>query len=287
MKIRIFITVVILISLSIAVFARNETADSTNWGWQKAMTGGINLTQTSFDNWAAGGENQLAWLLNLNFKFVDDQQKTNWSNTGKFSYGNTKAGDQAARKSIDEIKLESVFTYKTGKLLNPFVAVTGETQFAAGYNYGTDPKTQISTFMDPGYLRESAGIGYKPNEIIKTRLGAALKQTITNDYPIPYANAPGTPVAEIDKIKSEIGAESVTDVNWKVSENSLFTSKLELFSAFKTFQEIDVNWDNILTTKISKYFNVNFNFKLFYDRDISKMRQIKQAIALGVTYNFL
>jgi len=79
----------------------------------------------------------------------------------------------------------------------------------------------------------------------------------------------------------------VTDVSWKVSENSLFTSKLELFTVFNTFKEIDVNWDNILTTKISKYFNVNFNFKLFYDRDISKMRQIKQAIALGVSYSFL
>lgn len=269
------------------IFAQDKPAEEPKYGWQKEMVGGINLTQTSFDNWVQGGENQLAWQVNLNFKFVNDQEKTNWANTGKFTYGNTKTGKLEARKSIDEIKLESVFAYKLGVLINPFVAATGETQFDKGYKY--EPKKEaISAFMDPGYFRESAGIGIKPSEIVKTRLGVSFKQTITSDYPKPFADDPTTPDSvKIEKIKSEIGAESVTDVSWKVSENSLFTSKLELFSAFTTFKEIDVNWDNILTTKISKYFNVNFNFKLFYDRDISKMRQIKQAIALGVTYSFL
>lgn len=285
MKMKYLFFVIILIAFPITILAQDKPAEEPKYGWQKEMVGGLNLTQTSFDNWKQGGENSYAWQLNLNFKFINDQEKTNWANTGKLTYGSNKTGNQEMRKSIDEIKLESVFTYKLGVLINPYVAVTGETQFAPGYNYGTDPKTQISAFMDPGYTRESFGIGIKPNEIVKTRLGAALKQTITSDYPDPYADDPAT--LEIEKIKNEIGAESVTDVSWKVSENSLFTSKLEMFSAFTTFKEIDVNWDNILTTKISKYFNVNFNFKLFYDRDISKMRQIKQAIALGVSYNFL
>ncbi len=286
MKLRNFITFMVVIIFPISfLFAQEKAEEKPKYGWQKEMVGGINLTQTSFDNWAQGGENQIAWQFNLNFKFVNDQEKTNWSNTGKFTYGNTKTGKQEAQKSIDEIKLESVLAYKLGVLINPFIAATGETQFAPGYNYGTDPKTQISAFMDPGYIRESAGIGIKPNEIVKTRLGVALKQTITKDYPVPYADDPKT--TKIEKTKNEVGCESVTDVSWKVSENSLFTSKLELFSAFTTFKEIDVNWDNILTTKISKYFNVNFNFKLFYDRDISVKRQIKQAIALGVTYSFL
>ena len=72
-----------------------------------------------------------------------------------------------------------------------------------------------------------------------------------------------------------------------MSENSLLTSKLELFSAFKASDETDVNWDTVISTKISKYVNINFNFKLFYDKDISPKRQIKQAIAFGLTYSFL
>jgi len=243
------------------------------------------LTQTSFDNWTQGGENSFAWQLNLNFKFVNDQAKYSWANSGKLSYGSTKTGDQDARKSIDEIKLESVYTYKIGKYLNPFVAGTGETQFAPGYDYGTDPKTQVSTLFDPAYFRESFGLGYKPNETIQTRLGGAMKQTITRNYPAPYADDPAT--TEIEKTKTEIGIESVTDLNWKISDNSLLTSKLEFFSALGALDETDVKWDNVFTTKISKYFNVNFNFKLFYDKDISPKRQIKQALAFGLTYTFL
>ena len=276
------ISFVLLIS---SVFAQEKPAEKPKYGWQKEIVGGVNLTQSSFDNWTQGGENSFAWQLNLNFKFVNDQEKHNWANSGKLSYGSTKTGSQEARKSIDEIKLETVYTYKMGKYLNPFVAGTGETQFAPGYNYGTDPETQVSALFDPAYFRESIGFGYKPNATIQTRLGGAMKQTITSEYPVPYADDPKT--TEIEKTKNEIGIESVTDLNWKITDTTLLTSKLELFSALGALDETDVKWDNVFTTKISKYFNVNFNFKLFYDKDISPKRQIKQAIAFGLTYTFI
>ena len=282
---RLTVIILMILSFSVVVFAQEKAAEAPKYGWQKEMVGAVNLTQTSFDNWAAGGENSLAWQLTLNYKFVNDQEKTNWANSGKFAYGTIKTGDLEARKSIDEVKMESVFTYKLGTYINPYVAATGETQFAKGYNYGVEPKIAISKFFDPAYFRESVGFGYQPNQIVKTRLGAALKQTITSDYPIPYADDPATKA--IEKTKNEIGAESVTDFSWKVSENSLLTSKLELFSTLSAFDETDVNWDNVFTTKISKYFNVNFNFKVYYDKDISPKRQIKQALAFGLTYSFL
>ena len=282
------VVLIIFIGLFISshIIAQEKPAEETEYGWQKEMISGVNLTQTSFDNWAPGGENSFAWQLNVNFKFINDQEKTNWANSGKFSYGSLKTGDEESRKSIDEIKLESVFTYKLGRFINPYAAVTGETQFAPGYDYGIEPETQISAIMDPGYFRESIGVGYQPNDIIKTRLGFSLKQTITSDYPVPYADDPDTENT-IEKTKNEIGAESVTDVNWKISENTLLISKLELFSAFKALDETDINWENVLTVKISKYFNVNFNFRILYDKDISRKRQIMQFVALGITYNFI
>ncbi|UCE21681.1 MAG: DUF3078 domain-containing protein, partial [Candidatus Aminicenantes bacterium] len=127
--------------------------EEPEYGWQKEMVGGVNLTQTNFSNWTQGGENSFAWQLNLNFRFENERKKTNWANSGKFTYGATKLGEQDFRKSIDEIKLESVLTYKLNTHVNPFFAVTGETQFAPGYDYDVEPKTQISAFMDPGYFR--------------------------------------------------------------------------------------------------------------------------------------
>ncbi len=274
------------IAFSGCLSAQEEKAEKPEYGWKKEMVGALNITQTTFDNWAQGGENSFAWQTSLYFKFTNDQERSNWTNSGKFGFGSTKAGDQETQKSIDEIKLESVYTYKLGWLADPFVAATGETQFAPGYVYDTDPKTQISAFMDPGYFRESIGLAYQSNKIVKTRIGFSMKQTLTSVYPVPYADDPETD-DKIEKTKNEIGAESVTDVDWKITENTKLTSKLELFTAFKAFNETDVNLDNLLTVKISKYINVNFNFKLFYDRDISKRRQIKQAVALGITYSFL
>jgi cytochrome c oxidase assembly protein Cox11 len=51
--------------------------------------------------------------------------------------------------------------------------------------------------------------------------------------------------------------------------------------------EVDIKWDNIFSAKISKYIDVNLNVKLFYDKDISEDRQLKQSLALGLTYTFL
>ena len=281
----LILTLLSLLLTESALYSQDEKpADKPQFGWtKKEVVGGINLTQTSFDNWSQGGENTFSWQLNLNFNFTKDEEKFNWANTGKFAYGTSKVGDQETRKSVDEFKLETVYTHKLGVYINPYVAATGETQMMPGYNYSDDSKTKLSDFMDPGYFRESLGVGFEPNKVVKTRLGAALKQTISSDY--GYADDPDTD--EIEKTKNEIGAESVTDVSWKVSENSLFTSKLELFSNLKAFDEIDVNWDNLLTAKVSNYVNFNFNIKLLYDKDISKKRQIKQALALGLTYNFL
>jgi len=253
--------------------------------WEKSIQGGVNMTQTGYDNWAPGGENAFAWQTNLNYKFVRDMETMKWSNTGKFLYGATKTGSRAMRKASDEIKIESVLTYKLGSKVNPYLSATGETQFAAGKFYGPDTSYQISAFMDPGYFRESLGAGYQINESLATRFGLSFKQTITSDFPRPYADDPDTD--EIEKIRSEVGLESVTDLSLKVSETGIWNSKLELFSAFSTIRNVDVNWDNTLTVKVTEYVNMNINFKLVYDKDVSEKRQIKQSMAIGLNYTFI
>ena len=276
---------VFVFMLSLNVFAQEEKKEEPKYGWQNEVVTGLNLTQNSFDNWSQGGENSLAWQFNFNAKFINDQKKYNWSNTGKLQFGRTKVGDQDSRKSIDEIKLESVYTYKMSLYVNPYISASAQTQLMKGYKYTDTTNFVVSNFFDPAYFIQSAGIGFAPNETVKTRLGAALKETVTQDYPVPYADDPDTP--EIEKTKVEPGIESVTDVNVTLAKNILFTSNLQLFSNMKAFNEIDVNWDNLLVAKVNDYINVNFNVKLFYDRDISTKRQLMQSLALGLTYTLL
>lgn len=252
---------------------------------KKFIIGNLNLTQSTFENWTAGGENTLAWQLNLNTDFTLDEEKYNWANKGKFTFGQTKIGDQDTRKSDDEINLESVFIYKLGLYLNPFTSANFITQFAKGYNYKAPAKIAISNFMDPGYITLSAGVGYSPGDYLKTRLGGAIKITSTRDFPTPYADDPKT--LELEKTKTEWGLISVIDYKRKIHNNIIYTSKIELFSNLKAMNEVDVRWDNLFSSKVTEYIAVGLNIQLFYDRDLSIRRQLKEALTLGLTYSFM
>ena len=297
-KVRI-VTILLCVCLILAgtVSVRGAEGDEPATGWKKELVGSLNLTQASFDNWAQGGENTLGWQLGLNGLFVHTNPQHEWSNGVKLAYGMTKLGDDDAVKSVDEIKLESVLTYKAGFFVDPYVAATAETQFSKGYEYaevldtvGTvvrivDVKTGISNFMDPAYFTQSAGVQRQYGDVLKTRLGVAIKETVADEYAERYSDDVETD--EIETTRVEVGAESVTDLNLQLSDKVLFASKLELFSNLEATNEIDVKWDNLLTAKIHEYLNVNLNVKVFYDRDISTSRQIKESLALGLTYSFI
>lgn len=281
--IKYVLATIILLIMSMSLVAQEAEEKKPEYGWKNEMVGNLNFTQNKFDNWAQGGEDSWSWQLDINAKFENDQEKYNWSNTGKFSFGQTQIGDADSRKAADEIKLESVYTYKMNLYINPYFAVTGKTQISKGYQYTDSSKFAISDLLDPGYFTQSVGIGYKPNDMIKTRLGAALKETVADKY--PFADDPAT--TKFEKSRTEVGAESVTDLEYKVSENILFNSKLEMFSNLEGINEVDVTWDNLITAKVSEYINVSFNLNLLYDRNISKSRQLKQTLAVGLSYTLL
>ena len=283
------LTAVILTASAIAQEAEKE---APKFGWTESLVGNLNFTQTSLSNWSAGGDDNWNWQLDINGKAVNDQEKINWSNAAKISYGQTKIADQSSRKSADEIRLESVMAYKLGTLINPYVAVTGISQVTSSYTFsedanGNEVKTEISKFLNPGFFTESFGIAIKPIPEFQTRLGLAFKQTVATDetFAPAYSDDPDTP--ELEKVRSEVGMESVSDYSRKVSENILYTFKLAMFSAFSAADEIDVRWDNVLSAKVSKLVAVSFNLQLFYDKDISPKRQLKQVLAAGLTYSFL
>ncbi len=255
------------------------------YGWQKELVSSLNIAQSSYDHWVQGGENTLAWQLSLNSRFENEQPKYNWTNSGKIAYGKNKVGDAESRKTADEIILEFVFTYKLGLYVNPYIALKGQTQFTTGYAYTDTSKKAISDFFDPAYFIQSLGLGYSPSEEFKARLGFALKETFTQNFPVPYADNPDTP--ELEKTKIEAGMDLVAEFKKKLAENVLFTSKLDSFCNFKRFDTIDVNWDNLFSARVSKYLSASYNFTLLYDKDQSSKRQVKQILALTLTFSFL
>jgi len=272
-----------LLLLLTFVFAQDTTAVDTTW--QKEAVGSFSFSQAHFDNWATGGENTLAHQFDLGGKLIYNSDKYTWTSIWKVAFGNSKIGDSEAKKTMDEIRIESLLTYLWKFQPDPYLSLKGETQLAPGYAYNETEKTQISEFLDPGYFTQSAGFIYNPMEELSVRFGVAVKETITKDYPSPFTDDPET--EEIETTKIEPGVESVIAYSKKISENTLINSTIDLFNNFAGLDATDVRWDTDITTQITKYINVKFNVKLFYDKDISTIRQLNQSLLLGISYTLL
>ena len=278
--------VFILCFVASSAYGQQDTAKVPDYGWKHSLVAGLTLTQVAFTNWAAGGQSALSWTTSLEGKSANDQQITNWTTSYKFGFGQTRSGDQGLRKTDDKIDLETILTYKVGTYINPYAAATFKSQFAKGFTYDDDAgtKTAVSQFFDPAYLTQSAGVEYQPIPGVKTRFGAAVREIITSDFP-SYADDPNTP--EIEKTSVDGGLESVTEVEWKLEDNILVTSKLELFAAFDALDEIVVRSDNTLAAKVSKYITVILNVQLINERRITPRTQVKETLALGLSFTLL
>lgn len=257
--------------------AQKDTA--TPLGWNHAVVSGANLTQVSFTNWAQGGENALSYTLWMNGNSAQNLAMTNWSNTLKLAFGQTRLGIQGLRKTDDEIYFESLLIYKLGEYINPYASVTARTQFATGYVYdNAGTPTAVSKFLDPGFFTQSVGAAYTPIPQVKTRVGVALREVVTSQF---------NQYADGKKTKVRGGAESVTDAEWKFAENMLLTSRLELFAPFKTIDEVIVRFDNSIAAKVNEYISVSFNVQLINDVTVTRRTQAKQVLAIGLSYQLI
>ena len=270
---KLFFGMIVLYSIS---FSQTEQTQTSQSAWKHTLVAGLNVTHLSFTDWAGGGENALAYTTVVDGKSIQDLETTNWSNTYKLSYGQTRLGSKPLRKTDDKIEFESVLTYKLGTTINPYVSATLKTQFDVGYKYddAAGTKTPLSRFWAPAYLTQSAGFGYAPIPEVKTRLGVALREVRSK-------------FGYIENNKTEGGLESITDAEWNLDTNLMLKSKLELFSAFNKIDLIIVRSDNTLAAKVSKYVSVTLNVQFVNDANVSARTQIKEVLAMGIVYTFI
>ena len=273
------IRLLLLIAFAVPVIAQEQPPQ---YGWKQNLVAGLTLTQVSYTDWAQGGENSLSYTTSLDGKSVEDEQGFNWTNDYKFAYGQTRLGAQGLRKTDDKIDLSSVFTYKLGGYVDPYASATLKTQFAKGFMYdAVGNTTAISAFFDPAFMTQSVGAGYQVSKEVNTRLGLALREVVTNSFN-QYADDPTT--TTVEKVKVDGGIESVTNLEWLVMENIQLRSQLELFAAFKKIDEVVVRNNTTLSAKVNQYVSAIFNIQLINEKQITPRTQIKETLALGLSY---
>ena len=298
---------VLFLLFSLSSFAQSDTTKNekpTDPIWKLKSIYSLNLTQSSFTNWAAGGRNNISGLGFINAQANYKKGKIKWANSLALSLGGVQYFDEDIQKTDDVIDIQSTFSYG---VKDPwFLSILGgfRTQFIDGFTSPTD-SLRSSTFMAPGYLNLSLGIEYIPNDNLKIMASPLSgKFTFVQDQALANRGAFGVAPGVFDangvlltpgeNFRAELGSYVRIIYSKELMENISLSSRLEFFSNYiNNPQNIDVNGEVILDFKVNKWFSASLQMNLIYDDDIEiedrngnvgPRTQFKQVIGLGISY---
>ena len=323
MKTKITLPFVLLISLATTVFSQTTEAEKairteskdTIIGWTTGGLLGLSISQASFTNWAAGGQNTIAigGIVNLFAKYKNE--KDSWDSMLDLGYGLLKQGkDGEFIKTDDKVDLTSKYGRKASSKWYYAGLVNFKTQMSAGYNY-PDVETKISDLLAPAYALAAIGMDYKPNDKLTAFIAPVTsKNTIVNNDLLANAGAFGVEAATYDaagilvaagkKLRSEVGGyvRVVYQQTYFKDKSVSILSKLDLFSNYKDNpQNIDVSWETIIGLKVNRFITTTITTHLIYDDDIAiavdrtgdgildgsgPRTQFKEVIGVGLNVKF-
>ncbi len=257
--------------------------------------GGINLSQTSLSNWAAGGDPSIAGDALFNYSIDYQRNRTLWQHRLELAYGLNRTKTNGTRKTNDKIYLNTLYGYKFAPHWYLTAFANFQSQFAKGVDYTVHHKNYISKFMAPGYLSLGPGIMWKPKPWFSVTLSPATwRGTFVLDKKLSDAGAFG--VTPGKHLLNEFGAVLKMEYQHEIMTNMNLYSRLVLFSNYlHRPQNIDIHWDNMLSMKINRFFSANLSLNMVYDDDIKFIRkdgtsgarlQFKEVFGIGFMYNF-
>ena len=292
------------LSFAIISFAQDEQPQ----GWSHKGNIGLNFGQSSYTNWAAGGQNTIngQGIFNYELRYLKGNFK--WDNILNTSLGYSYFDfKHKPIKTDDKIEFSSLAGIKATEHLNYSAELAFRSQFAKGFKYDEDSTTYISKFLAPAYVTLGLGIEWVPNPHFSLYFSPITgRLTIVNDDRLAEEGAFG--VNDLDKndtvlhakaakVRYEFGARAVAKFEYPLAKNIDFNSKLELFSNYLNHPErVDVDWQNMLVLKVNDWLNANISTHLIYDYDIpfydeaglkivgSKV-QFKEVLAIGFMVN--
>ena len=251
------------------------TRDST---WRSNGVFTLNVGQTSFTNWTAGGEDQVNLNTILHYRLRYAKTNTAWENIIEAQYGTYIYSHFRTKKTTDQINFTSKFGYEASKKWKYSYYLSLKTQFSKGYKYPND-SVPVSAFMAPGYFMAGLGMDYYPIKELSILISPiTYKLTLVNDDDLANNGNFG-----VKKAVRDTAGNIIVAANHFVSEPGGFikvfyqkefksglniSSRIEFFSAFANKpQNIDINWNTFISYRITRRFIITFNLDVIYDDD--------------------
>jgi hypothetical protein len=237
--------------------------------WHLGGTVKLNFGQTYLSNWAAGGQNAVSATSFASLFARYQKDKHRWENLAELAYGLLSQDGKPLIKTDDRIDITSKYSYQTSK---PAWFYTGllnfRTQFAPGYEIadGLEVGEPISDFLAPAFGIFSLGISYQPNDNFSMMLSPITTKAniVTIDRLAPeFGLDPGT------NVRMEFGSFFRLSYTTDIAENVNWLTRIDLFSNYvENPQNVDVNWENLVTMKINSWLSASLIVQLIYDDDI-------------------
>lgn len=278
-KIVLFLAIVCSINSVVA-----QEKEGPKEGWTKKGNISLLLNQSAFNNWAAGGIDNVAGNLGLNYDFNYIKGDITWDNKIIAAYGITKIDGGDQQKTDDRLELNSLVGKKASGFWYYSLFANFKTQMDSGFDKATNVKT--THFMSPAYLQVGPGMLWKKSDNLKVNIAPATSRLIlVHDHFTVLGPSFGVEQGETSRF--ELGASVAAYYKLNIMENVSMENTLNLYSNYlEDAQNVDLDYTMNLVMKINKYLSANLAFQTIYDDNAYQGFQTREVFGLGVNYGF-
>lgn len=270
-------------------YLRQLQSKQRNWVQVKS---GLKLTQSSFTNWAAGGNNAFAGRAHINVEHKYTSPYFNIHNIFDSAFG-LQSSDGITLKNEDFFRLSTTPSWRFAEhweLSSPFEI---KSQFIDSYVSAED-RTVTSTFFAPAYLNLSMGIKYNNT-----------KKTLD----LYFAPVSGNMIMVLDKMIADKGTFGEQGRQYIPQFMNVFKLRYKE-QLFKNIMTVDTKfesyWDYSTVPRLIGEVKLDFQFTRILGASIYAMAiyddkiqtpdvkegknnylQFTENIGFGITYNFV
>ncbi len=274
----------------------DESKDEVKEGWSKSGNVSLLFNQSAFSNWVAGGQNNIAGNLGINYDFNYIKGNITWDNKIIIAYGLTKLKDQDIQKTDDRLEFNSVIGKKAKGYWYYSWFLNAKTQMDVSH----DPDTGVETShgFSPLYLQTGPGMLWKKSDNLKVNISPATAKLIivhdhftdvTGQAGIDAFNAAGGYFGvEANKTtRFEFGASLGAYYKIDIMKNVSMENILNLYTNYlEDPQNVDLDYTMNLVMTINKYLSANLSFQTIYDDNAYRGFQVREVFGLGVNFGF-
>lgn len=271
-------------ALSFSGFSQETEEEGPKQGWTRTGNFSLLLNQSSFSNWAAGGQDNISGTLGINYDFNYVKEDITWDNKLIVAYGLSKLQDQDVQKTDDRLEFNSLVGKKAKGFWYYSWFFNAKTQMDVGYD--KDSGIETSHGFSPTYLQTGPGMLWKKSDNLKINIApATARLIIVDDHFTEFGESFG--VEQGDNTRFEFGASIGAYYKINLMANVSMENILNLYSNYlEDPQNVDIDYTMNIVMKVNKYLSANLSFQTIYDDNAYEGFQIREVFGVGVNFGF-